>query len=45
MQMIHGMGGWEKLNTIGAMQMIIRDYVKCGMRNMNCEIQSAKCKV
>ena len=45
MRLIHGVGGWEKLNTRGAMRMIIRGDVKCEMRSAKCEVQNVKCEM
>ena len=44
MRLVHGVGGWKKLNTRGAMQIKIRGGVKCQCDAMR-KVQSAKCKV
>lgn len=38
MRLIRGAGGWEKLNTRGAMRMIIRGDVNCEVQSMKCEM-------
>ena len=47
MGLIHGVGGWEKLNTRGAMQIRIRGGVKCQWDAMcncaKCTVRNAKC--
>ena len=44
MRLLHGVGGWEKLNTRGAMQIIIRGDLKCQCE-AGREVRSAKCEM
>ena len=42
MRLIHGVGGWEKLNTRGAMRNKRQDKMQC---DVMCQVRSAKCEM